>query len=133
MRKAITAARRANHIVGKVSKQQLVDIGEAHADMGGKHAAAIGRYLMGDLTVPRRREMRGLINGAYHRPVSELSMSEAIEYVYWTTEDLGWSWSQLDGIAPKRRQPRGCHVSRHPGRSHALSMALILINDSAWT
>lgn len=101
--------------------------------MGGKHAAAIGRYLMGDLTVPRLREMRGLINGAYHRPVSELSMSEAIEYVYWTTEDFGWSWSQLDGIAPKRRQPRGCHVSRHPGRSHALSMALILINDSAWT
>eukprot|EP01046_Picozoa_sp_COSAG06_P033304 COSAG06_NODE_3392_length_5410_cov_5.742421_3_plen_191_part_00 len=61
--------------------------------------------------------MRGLIKGAYHRPVSELNMSEAIEYVFWTAKDLGWTWSQLDGIAPKRRQPKGCRVSRHPGRS----------------
>jgi hypothetical protein len=117
LRKAITAARRGNHIVGKATREQLIDIGEAHADMGGKHARAIGRYLKGNMTVPRLREMRGLIKGAYHRPVSELSMSEAIDYVYWTAKDLGWSWSQLDGIAPKRRQPRGCRVSKHPGRS----------------
>ena len=46
------------------------------------------------MTVPRLREMRGLIKGAYHRPVSELSMSDA--------KDLGWSWSQLDNIAPTK-------------------------------
>eukprot|EP01043_Picozoa_sp_COSAG02_P079895 COSAG02_NODE_18723_length_923_cov_0.671117_2_plen_225_part_01 len=68
LRKSITAARRANHIVGKATKEQLVDIGEAHADMGGKHARAIGRYLKGNLTVPRLPEMRGLTKGVYHRP-----------------------------------------------------------------
>ena len=70
LRKAVTAARRANHIVGRANKEQMVDIGEGHADLGGRHARAVGKYLDGDLTVPRLREMRGLIKGAYHRPVS---------------------------------------------------------------
>ena len=69
------------------------------------------------LTVPMLREMRGLVKGAFHRPVSELSMSGLQEYIYWTAKDLGWTWSQLDGIAPKRRQPRGCRGSAAPGRS----------------
>ena len=47
LRKAITAARRANHIVGKATREQLINIGEAHANMGGKHARAIGKYLQG--------------------------------------------------------------------------------------
>ena len=44
-------------------------------------------------------------------------MSGLQEYIYWTAKDLGWTWSQLDGIAPKRRQPRGCRGSAAPGRS----------------
>jgi hypothetical protein len=117
LRKAVTAARRANHIVGRANKEQMVDIGEGHADLGGRHARAVGKYLDGDLTVPRLREMRGLIKGAYHRPVSGMTMGELIEYVFWTAKKLGWDWKQLDGIAPKKRQPRGCRVSKHPGRN----------------
>ena len=118
LRKAVTAARKANHITGKANREQLMEIGEGHADLGGRHAAAVVKYLeRSPLTVPMLREMRGLIKGAFHRPVSELSMSGLQEYIYWTAKDLGWTWSQLDGIAPKRRQPRGCRGSAAPGRS----------------
>ena len=118
LRKAVTAARKANHITGKANREQLMEIGEGHADLGGSHAAAVVKYLeRSPLTVPMLREMRGLIKGAFHRPVSELSMSGLQEYIYWTAKDLGWTWSQLDGIAPKRRQPRGCRGSAAPGRS----------------
>ena len=118
LRKAVTAARKANHITGKASREQLMEIGEGHADLGGRHAAAVVKYLeRSPLTVPMLREMRGLVKGAFHRPVSELSMSGLQEYIYWTAKDLGWTWSQLDGIAPKRRQPRGCRGSAAPGRS----------------
>lgn len=123
LRKAVTAARRANHITGKANREQLMAIGEGHADLGGRHAAAVVKYLeRSPLTVPMLREMRGLIKGAFHRPVSELSMSDLQEYIYWTAKDLGWSWSQLDGIAPKKRQPRGCRGSAAPGRSRDVPM-----------
>jgi hypothetical protein len=118
LRKAVTAARKSNHITGKANREQLMTIGEGHADLGGNHADAVAKYLeRSPLTVPMLREMRGLIKGGFHRPVSELSMSDLQEYIYWTAKDLGWSWSQLDGIAPKRRQPRGCRGTAAPGRT----------------
>eukprot|EP01046_Picozoa_sp_COSAG06_P034518 COSAG06_NODE_3622_length_5106_cov_4.627721_7_plen_267_part_00 len=41
LRKAVTAARKANHITGKANREQLMAIGEGHADLGGRHAAAV--------------------------------------------------------------------------------------------
>eukprot|EP01043_Picozoa_sp_COSAG02_P005257 COSAG02_NODE_141_length_34311_cov_54.733135_27_plen_148_part_00 len=99
----------------------MVDIGEGHADMGGKYSRAVGKYLQGNMTVPRLREMRGLIKGAFHRPVSTMTMDEAVEYIFWTAKELGWSWSQLDDIAPKRRQARtGSTATSPPALSNAV-------------
>jgi len=118
LRKAVTAARKANHVTGKATREQLMELGEGHADLGGKHAAAVVKYLeRSPLTVPMLREMRGLIKGAFHRPVGELAMDDLVDYVFWTAKDLGWSWSQLDAYSAKRRQSRGCRGSAAPGRS----------------
>eukprot|EP01046_Picozoa_sp_COSAG06_P067910 COSAG06_NODE_17815_length_920_cov_0.790499_3_plen_157_part_01 len=58
LRKAVTAARKANHITGKANREQLMEIGEGHADLGGSHAAAVVKYLeRSPLTVPMLREM----------------------------------------------------------------------------
>jgi len=117
LRKAVTATRRANHIVGPANREQLMHIGEQHADMDGKPADRIRTAYMerSPILVPDLREMRGEVKLYYHPPVSKMNMAALESYVYWTAKDLDWTWSGLDGLAPKKRQPRGCRGSAAPG------------------
>eukprot|EP01043_Picozoa_sp_COSAG02_P047334 COSAG02_NODE_4527_length_5256_cov_7.579794_5_plen_394_part_00 len=119
LRKAVTAARRANHVTGPASKDQLLTLGAAHTRIPGKHAERIrkGYLLQKGVSVSDLREMRGFIKSAYHMPVSRMSAEELRRYVYLTAKYLQWSWTQLDGLAEKSRQPRGCRGSAAPGRS----------------
>jgi hypothetical protein len=121
LRKAITMARKANHITGPANKEQLMMIGEKHADIPGKGGDRIRRAYMEQgsarRTVSDLRDMRGEIKSLFHPPVSKLNRETLIRYVYMTAKYLGWSWSQLEGIAPSRRQPKGCRGSAAPGRN----------------
>ena len=120
LRRAVTAARKANHVTGPANRAQLMHLGETHADMDGKQATRIRRGYMEKTPLPvtELREMRGEIKSYFHPAVSSMRrMQDLVEYVFWTAKDLGWSWTQLDGIAPKTRQPRGCRGSAAPGRS----------------
>ena len=117
LRKAVTATRRANHIVGPANREQLMHIGEQHADMEGKPANRIRTAYMekSPILVPDLREMRGEVKSYFHPPVSKMNMDDLERYVYWTAKDLDWKWSGLAGLAPKQRQPRGCRGSAAPG------------------
>ena len=117
LRRAVTATRRANHIVGPADREQLMHIGEQHADMEGKQADRIRTAYMeqSPIKVPDLREMRGEVKSYFHPPVSKMSMADLERYVYWTAKDLDWKWSGLAGLAPKQRQPRGCRGSAAPG------------------
>ena len=117
LRKAVTATRRANHVVGPANREQLMNLGEMHADMDGKEAARIRTAYMEQTPLPVAdlREMRGEVKSYFHPPVGQMNMQALIDYVYWTAKDLDWTWSQLDGATAKRRQPRGCRGSAAPG------------------
>jgi hypothetical protein len=119
LRKAVTAARRANGVTGPANRTQLMALGEAHADLDGRAATQVRRAYMekSPLTVPMLREMRTLIKAAFHPSVSGMSREQIIRYVYMTAKHLGWSWSQLEGRAVRKNQPRGCRGSAAPGRS----------------
>ena len=119
LRRAVTAARKANHVTGPANRAQLMHLGETHADMDGKQATRIRRGYMEKTPLPvtELREMRGEIKSYFHPAVSSMRMQDLIDYAFWTAKDLGWSWTQLDGIAAKARQPRGCRGSAAPGRS----------------
>jgi hypothetical protein len=119
LRRAVTAARKANHVTGPANRAQLMHLGETHADMDGKQATRIRRGYREKTPLPvtELREMRGEIKSYFHPHVSGMRMQDLVEYVFWTAKDLGWTWSQLDGIATKTRQSRGCRGSAAPGRS----------------
>jgi hypothetical protein len=119
LRKAVTAARRANHVTGPASKDQLLRLGATHTRIPGKHAERIrkGYILQKGVSVADLREMRSFIKSAYHIPVSRMSAEELRRYVYLTAKYLRWSWTQLDGLTAKSRQPRGCRGSSAPGRT----------------
>ena len=117
LRKAVTATRRANHVVGPANREQLMHLGEMHADMDGQQAARIRTAYMerSPILISDLRDMRGEVKSYFHAPVSQMNMQALIDYVYWTAKDLDWTWSQLDGATAKRRQPRGCRGSAAPG------------------
>ena len=117
LRKAVTATRRANHIVGPANREQLMHLGEMHADMDGKQADRIRTaYLeQSPILVSDLRDMRAEVKSYFHPPVSRMNMAALEKYVYWTAKDLDWTWSGLSGLAPKQRQPRGCRGSAAPG------------------
>eukprot|EP01043_Picozoa_sp_COSAG02_P032442 COSAG02_NODE_2168_length_9608_cov_38.056893_5_plen_358_part_00 len=119
LRKAVTAARRANHVTGPASKDHLLTLGAAHTRIPDKHAERIrkGYILQEGVNVADLREMRGFIKSAYHPPVTKMSAEELRRYVYLTAKYLRWSWTQLDGLTEKSRQPGGCRSSAAPGRS----------------
>ena len=119
LRRAVTAARKANHVTGPANRAQLMHLGETHADMAGKQATRIRKAYMEKTPLPvtELREMRGEIKSYFHPHASGMRMQDLIDYAFWTAKDLGWSWTQLDGIAAKTRQPRGCRGSAAPGRS----------------
>jgi hypothetical protein len=123
LRKAVTAARRANHITGAANKEQLMLIGEQHADIPGKGGDRIRKAYMEQgsarRTVSDLRDMRSEIKDLFHHPVSRMSKDALIRYVYMTAKHLGWKWTQLEGLAQSRRQPRGCRSSKLPGRLEA--------------
>ena len=117
LRKAVTATRRANHIVGPANREQLMHIGEQHADMDGKQADRIRTAYMeqSPILVSDLRDMRAEVKSYFHPPVSKMNMAELERYVFWTAKDLDWPWSGLAGLTPKKRQPRGCRGSAAPG------------------
>ena len=120
LRKAVTAARRANHITGPANKERLMEIGEQHADIPGKGGDRIRKAYMEQgsarRTVSDLRDMRQEIKSMFHPPVSRMDKNALIRYVYMTAKHLGWKWAQLEGLAPSRRQPKGCRSSKAPGR-----------------
>lgn len=121
LRKAVTKARRANHITGPANKEQLMMIGEQHADIPGKGGDRIRRAYMEQgssrRTVSDLRDMRGEIKSLFHPPVSKLNRETLIRYVYMTAKYLGWKWTELEGLTPSRRQPEGCRRVARPGKS----------------
>jgi hypothetical protein len=119
LRRAVTAARKANHVTGAANRAQLMHLGETHADLEGKQATRIRKAYMeqSPILVGDLREMRSEIKSYFHPHVSSMRMDDLISYVFWTAKDLKWSWSQLDGIGAKTRQPRGCRAGAAPGRS----------------
>jgi hypothetical protein len=92
-------------------------IGEQHADMEGKLADRIRTAYMerSPILVPDLREMRAEVKSYFHPPVSKMNMADLESYVFWTAKDLDWTWGTLAGLAPKKRQPRGCRGSAAPG------------------
>jgi hypothetical protein len=118
LRKAVTTARRANHITGPANREQLMHIGEQHADMKGDIAKQIRRNYMEQtpITVPMLRKMRSIVKESFHPPVSRLNRTDVIRYIYMTAKHLGWSWTQLEGRTMRKNQPRGCRGSAAPGR-----------------
>jgi hypothetical protein len=123
LRKAVTTARRANHITGPANKEQLMIIGEQHADIPGKGGDRIRKAYMEQgsarRTVSDLRDMRSEIKDLFHPPVSRMGKDALIRYVYMTAKHLGWKWTQLEGLAQSRRQPKGCRSSKLPGRLEA--------------
>ena len=119
LRRAVTAARKANHVTGPANRAQLMHLGETHADMDGKEATRIREAYMEQTPLPVTdlREMRGEVKSYFHPHASGMRMKDLVDYVFWTAKDLGWTWSELDGIAAKTRQSRGCRGSAAPGRS----------------
>eukprot|EP01043_Picozoa_sp_COSAG02_P059521 COSAG02_NODE_7605_length_2937_cov_2.178999_1_plen_209_part_00 len=62
-------------------------------------------------------DMRSEIKDLFHPPVSRMGKDALIRYVYMTAKHLGWKWTQLEGLAQSRRQPKGCHSGKAPGAS----------------
>jgi hypothetical protein len=118
LRKAVTRARKRNHITGPANREQMMLVGEAHAEIDDPRAKRIVTdYLeQSPITVPDLRDMRSKIKSFFHPRASAMKMNDIVTYVYWTTKDLGWTWSELDGLSPKMRQPRGCRKSQPPGK-----------------
>jgi hypothetical protein len=120
LRKAVTAARRANFITGPTNKEKLMYIGEQHADIPGKGGDRIRTAYMEQgsarRTVPDLRKMRQEIKELFHPPVSRMGKDALIRYVYMSAKHLGWKWTQLEGLTQSRRQPKGCRSGRAPGR-----------------
>jgi hypothetical protein len=118
LRKAVTAARRSNHVVGKANRTQLMALGEAHADgYSDNMSTRIEKTLASTpLTVPMLRQMRAAIKAHYHPAVSKMSREDVIRYVYSTAKHLGWTWGELEGRTARKRLPRGCRGSAAPGR-----------------
>ena len=118
LRKAVTRARKRNHITGPANREQMMLVGEAHAEIDDPRAKRIVTdYLeQSPITVPDLRDMRSKIKSFFHPRASAMKMNDIVTYVYWTTKALGWTWSELDGLSPKMRQPRGCRKSQPPGK-----------------
>eukprot|EP01048_Picozoa_sp_COSAG05_P011912 COSAG05_NODE_1157_length_5683_cov_2.960064_4_plen_237_part_00 len=127
LRKAVTAARRANHVTGPASKDQLLTLGAAHTRIPGKHAERIrkGYLLQEGVSVADLREMRSFIKSAYHPPVSKMSAEELRRYVYLTAKYLQWSWTQLDGLTERVVSHVGAVAQRRLGalRRHPPTVA----------
>ena len=93
-------------------------VGEQHAEIDDPKAERIIKAYLEQtpITVPDLRDMRSEIKAYFHPRASAMKMNDIVTYVYWTTKDLGWTWSELDGLSPKMRQPRGCRKSQPPGK-----------------
>ena len=62
----------------------------------------------------RKTARKRFVKSYFHPPVSKINMNDLIDYVYWMAKDLDWTWSKLDGAAPKQRQPRRAAVTALP-------------------
>eukprot|EP01046_Picozoa_sp_COSAG06_P063078 COSAG06_NODE_14496_length_1151_cov_1.443916_2_plen_248_part_00 len=96
LRKAVTAARRSNNVVGTANRTQLMALGEAHADgFSDNMSTRVEKVLASTpLTVPMLRQMRAAIKAHYHPAVSKMSREDVIRYVYSTAKHLGRSRSR---------------------------------------
>ena len=111
LRKTITAARRANHLTGPATREQLIDLLELHADID----EAYGEALHGNMTVPTLRAGLRDVKLAMHPPVSSLSRTAALQYIYGTAKLLDWSYEELDGMPERARVSKGCVKARKTG------------------
>ena len=91
LRKAVTRARKRNHITGPANREQMMLVGEAHAEIDDPRAKRIVTdYLeQSPITVPDLRDMRSKIKSFFHPRASAMKMNDIVTYVYWTTKDLG--------------------------------------------
>ena len=93
LRKAVTAARRANYLVGPARREELLLVAESHADAEddfkevsrkfGRVASRVKKILGEEnLTIPVLRAIRTKIKQTFHPPVSQMKYQALIEYVY---------------------------------------------------
>jgi hypothetical protein len=111
LRKTITAARRANHLTGPATREQLINLLELHADID----EAYGEALHGNMTVPTLRAGLRDVKLAMHPSVSSLSRTAALQYIYGTAKLLGWSYNELDEMPERARVSKGCVKARKTG------------------
>ena len=116
MRKAVTKARKRNHVTGPARRAEIMAVIEQHIDnLDGPDSDMLEEMMaQSPLTMTDIHVARAEMKRLFHPRASAMKMQDLIEYVYWTTKALGWDWTELDEYSQKVRQPRGCRKSQPP-------------------
>ena len=113
LRKLVTKARKQNHLTGPASKEQLLALFEAHADMD----ESVAQVLEGPVRVPMLMAQRVMLKDMYHPKVGDLRRAALLRYIYSTASDLGWRYPNMNDYEHRKRVGKACRNSKPIGRS----------------
>ena len=102
LRKLVTKARKQNHLTGPATKEQLLALFEAHADMD----ESVAQVLEGPVRVPMLRAQRVMMKDMYHPKVGDMNRATLLRYIYSTASDLGWRYPNMNDYEHRSRHEK---------------------------
>ena len=114
LRKLVTKARKQNHLTGPASKEQLLALFEAHADMD----ESVAQVLESPVRVPMLRAQRVMLKDMYHPKVSDMNRATLLRYIYSCASDLNWRFPNMNDYEHRKRVGKACRNSKPIGRSN---------------
>jgi hypothetical protein len=114
LRKLVTKARKQNHLTGPASKEQLLALFEAHADMD----ESVAQVLEGPVRVPMLRAQRVMLKDMYHPKVSGMNRASLLRYIYSCASDMNWRFPNMNDYEHRKRVGKAWRNSKPIGRSN---------------
>ena len=132
LKKSITRKRKLENISGTKSRAALLDLLESHEpyydDMPEISDMLFGEKEMEEQSTAQLRRTWTQVKKRVHLPVSKLSKTDVLNYLYTTADFLDWDWSDsIDGTV-KKRTSKACRASKQPGQTANVPAGILPIS-----